>query len=129
MNRTGWRHQRAIFAVVAACSMLACERSLFVEPATPKAGIAIAYNVSSDPAAAFAKANRVRIQVSPPGSTSAAFDTVMPFSPAEETRVRISVPSNAVNQAHDIDVMILRDSAILFRGGTTVTLVAGETTP
>ena len=105
-----------------------CEKGFFAEPApTYPASLALQYNVATasatDPRAAFDSANNLRIRVTGPG---VSIDTVLPFTPAEETRVRLALDSVQENHTYRAEVMVRRGADVLLAGVTTTEINEDE---
>ena len=116
--------RRFIFLFALGLGLSGCDDSFFVSPAAPTSGLALSYSASSDPASAFARANRLRVRVTGP---SLALDTLFPFAPATDTRIKLELKAPASAATHQVELTVLQDTLQLFRGVSNATLAAGET--
>lgn len=112
---------------------MACDSGLFVEPAEDAPAIRISYSLSEAAriiagggAAAFEAADGVRIRVL--REEAAVLDTLVSFTPAEETRIGLQLPSSAAGPAV-VEVGILNGEDLLFHGTASADLARGATTP
>jgi hypothetical protein len=123
---------RKYHALVILClAAAACQDGFFAEPAEPRAGIAVtlassAAVRSSDPAAAFDKADAARVRVL--REANLVLDTVVAFAPAEEVSLRVAIDMREGQRVHRVEVELRRGADVLFQGSTTTTLTESQTT-
>lgn len=116
----------SVLLITTGLGLIGCTDGFFVEPAGQATTLRVSYVPAPgfamvSAASAFDKADHIHVL-----APTLGVDEVMEFEPAAEVRVRVEIDPPETATTHAVQVELLRNNDVLFRGVTSVSVEEGE---